>query len=167
MQAETSEISSHSEVAEAEYQEALELVKRTGCASTPYFQIKLGIGYNRAASLIKMMESRGVVGPTQDNTNWHTVLIPTENEAGEIFDGLADERLQSLETLKRHCHPEWRRKIQVCVDSIKYTIAEQNSQIARLKREHEGLLSKLKEIEQALDEYDAQPVPSNETKENC
>ena len=118
-------------------------------------------------SLIKMMESRGVVGPTQDNTNWHTVLIPTENEAGEIFDGLADERLQSLETLKRHSHPEWRRKIQVCVDSIKYTIAEQNSQIARLKREHEGLLSKLKEIEQALDEYDAKLVPSNETKENC
>ena len=44
------------------YNDALEIVKSEGKASTSFLQRKLQIGYNRAARIIDMMEERGVVG---------------------------------------------------------------------------------------------------------
>ena len=43
------------------YNKALEIVKSEGKASTSFLQRKLQIGYNRAARIIDIMESRGVV----------------------------------------------------------------------------------------------------------
>ena len=43
------------------YQQALEIIKSEGKASTSFLQRKLQIGYNRAARIIDMMESNGVV----------------------------------------------------------------------------------------------------------
>jgi S-DNA-T family DNA segregation ATPase FtsK/SpoIIIE len=43
------------------YQEALNIIKSEGKASTSFLQRKLQIGYNRAARIIDMMEDEGVV----------------------------------------------------------------------------------------------------------
>ena len=43
------------------YQSALEIIRSEGKASTSFLQRKLQIGYNRAARIIDMMESEGVV----------------------------------------------------------------------------------------------------------
>ncbi len=43
------------------YQTAVEIIKSEGKASTSYLQRKLQIGYNRAARIIDMMESEGIV----------------------------------------------------------------------------------------------------------
>ncbi len=43
------------------FQQALEIIKKEGKASTSFLQRKLQIGYNRAARIIDMMEEKGVV----------------------------------------------------------------------------------------------------------
>lgn len=43
------------------YQQALEIIKSEGKASTSFLQRKLQIGYNRAARIIDMMEAEGIV----------------------------------------------------------------------------------------------------------
>ena len=43
------------------YQTAVEIIKTEGKASTSFLQRKLQIGYNRAARIIDMMESEGIV----------------------------------------------------------------------------------------------------------
>ena len=43
------------------YQAAVEIIKTEGKASTSFLQRKLQIGYNRAARIIDMMESEGIV----------------------------------------------------------------------------------------------------------
>ena len=43
------------------YNEALNIVKMEGKASTSFLQRKLQIGYNRAARIIDMMEEKGIV----------------------------------------------------------------------------------------------------------
>ncbi|HFB83965.1 MAG TPA: DNA translocase FtsK, partial [Thermodesulfatator sp.] len=46
------------------YDEAVEIVIRTGQASISMLQRRLRIGYNRAARLIERMEKEGIVGPS-------------------------------------------------------------------------------------------------------
>ena len=43
------------------YNQALEIIKTEGKASTSFLQRKLQIGYNRAARIIDMMEEKGIV----------------------------------------------------------------------------------------------------------
>ena len=43
------------------YEQALEIIRSEGKASTSFLQRKLQIGYNRAARIIDMMEANGVV----------------------------------------------------------------------------------------------------------
>ena len=43
------------------YNEAVEIIKTEGKASTSFLQRKLQIGYNRAARIIDMMEAEGIV----------------------------------------------------------------------------------------------------------
>jgi S-DNA-T family DNA segregation ATPase FtsK/SpoIIIE len=56
------------------FQEAVELVKRSGHASASFLQRHLKVGYNRAARMIETMESRGIVGP-QDGSRPREVLM--------------------------------------------------------------------------------------------
>ncbi|MBZ9737072.1 DNA translocase FtsK [Mesorhizobium sp. CA18] len=44
------------------YEEAVKVVKRDKKCSTSYIQRRLGVGYNRAASLVERMEKEGLVG---------------------------------------------------------------------------------------------------------
>jgi len=46
------------------YEEAVDLVSRTGQASISMLQRKLRVGYNRAARMIEVMEIQGIVGPS-------------------------------------------------------------------------------------------------------
>ena len=49
------------------YQQALEIVQNDRKCSVTYIQMKLQIGYNRAARLIEEMESNGIVSPPNQN----------------------------------------------------------------------------------------------------
>lgn len=60
-----SDSSAPDEAEDALYTQARDVVLGTGNASTTFLQRKLKIGYARAASLIDMLEQRGVVGPAE------------------------------------------------------------------------------------------------------
>ncbi|MBO0662190.1 DNA translocase FtsK [Jiella sp. MQZ9-1] len=61
------------------YDQAVAVVLRDGKASTSYIQRRLGIGYNRAASIIERMEDEGIVGPA-NHAGKREILVPTEQE---------------------------------------------------------------------------------------
>ena len=61
------------------YDQAVAIVLRDGKASTSYIQRRLGIGYNRAASLIERMEDEGVIGPA-NHAGKREILVPTERD---------------------------------------------------------------------------------------
>ncbi len=58
------------------YEAALDLVRQTQRCSTSWLQRKLGLGYNRAARIVEMMERRGLVGPANGAKD-REVLMPT------------------------------------------------------------------------------------------
>jgi len=55
------------------------VVLRDGKASTSYIQRRLGIGYNRAASIIERMEKEGIVGAA-NHAGKREILVPTEDD---------------------------------------------------------------------------------------
>ncbi|MFN2377288.1 MAG: DNA translocase FtsK, partial [Candidatus Binatia bacterium] len=57
------------------YDRAVALVTQHGQGSTSWLQRKLGIGYNRSARIMEMMEREGVVGPA-DGAKPRKVLVP-------------------------------------------------------------------------------------------
>ncbi len=61
------------------YDQAVAIVLRDGKASTSYVQRRLGIGYNRAASLIERMEQEGIIGPA-NHAGKREILVPTEDD---------------------------------------------------------------------------------------
>ena len=61
------------------YDQAVAIVLRDGKASTSYVQRRLGIGYNRAASLIERMEKEGIIGAA-NHAGKREILVPTEDE---------------------------------------------------------------------------------------
>jgi S-DNA-T family DNA segregation ATPase FtsK/SpoIIIE len=64
------------------YDQAVAVVLRDGKASTSYIQRRLGIGYNRAASLIERMEQEGLIGPA-NHAGKREILVPTEDDIAE------------------------------------------------------------------------------------
>ena len=56
------------------YDEAVRMVADTRRCSTSWLQRKLGLGYNRAARIVEMMEKQGVVGPANGSKD-REVLI--------------------------------------------------------------------------------------------
>ncbi|WP_199223157.1 DNA translocase FtsK [Oricola cellulosilytica] len=67
------------EDSEDPYDQAVAVVLRDKKASTSYIQRRLGIGYNRAASLIERMEEEGVIGPA-NHAGKREILVPTEDD---------------------------------------------------------------------------------------
>jgi S-DNA-T family DNA segregation ATPase FtsK/SpoIIIE len=63
------------------YDQAVAIVLRDGKASTSYVQRRLGIGYNRAASLIERMEQEGIIGPA-NHAGKREILVPTDSDTG-------------------------------------------------------------------------------------
>jgi S-DNA-T family DNA segregation ATPase FtsK/SpoIIIE len=59
---------------------ALEIVLIERKASTSYLQRRLGIGYNRAAELIDVLEERGIVGPPSAGGSKRDILVFDEIE---------------------------------------------------------------------------------------
>ncbi len=71
------------------YEDAREMVIKSGKASASYMQRKLRVGYARAARLLDMLEERGVVSPADGSNKAREVLIkerngdePEENNSG-------------------------------------------------------------------------------------
>ena len=58
------------------YMAALDVIARTGRASTSHLQRRMGIGYNHAARLIDLLEDRGVVGPAKGAGPREVLLDP-------------------------------------------------------------------------------------------
>ena len=68
------------------YEDAKAAVEEAGRASTSYLQRKLRIGYSRAARLMDILESKGVIGPA-DGSRPREILtgaVPTKTEGGEL-----------------------------------------------------------------------------------
>ncbi|MCB1426979.1 MAG: cell division protein FtsK, partial [Notoacmeibacter sp.] len=65
------------------YDQAVAVVLRDGKASTSYIQRRLGIGYNRAASIIERMEDEGIVGPA-NHAGKREILVPRGPDAEEF-----------------------------------------------------------------------------------
>eukprot|EP01132_Coremiostelium_polycephalum_P001721 gene1721-2145_t len=61
------------------YDQAVAVVLRDKKASTSYIQRRLGIGYNRAASIIERMEQEGIVGPA-NHAGKRDILVPTQDD---------------------------------------------------------------------------------------
>jgi len=61
------------------YDQAVALVLRDKRATTSYIQRRLGIGYNRAASLIERMEKEGLVGPP-NHAGKREILVRTNED---------------------------------------------------------------------------------------
>jgi hypothetical protein len=70
---------SHAEKSEQEdrvlYEQAIEVVKDAGKASTSLLQRRLRIGYGRAARLIEELEEQSIIGPA-DGARARSVLVP-------------------------------------------------------------------------------------------
>ena len=61
---------------DVKYDEAVQIVAETQRCSTSWLQRKLGIGYNRAAKIVEMMEKRGLVGPAQGAKDREVLIDP-------------------------------------------------------------------------------------------
>jgi S-DNA-T family DNA segregation ATPase FtsK/SpoIIIE len=58
------------------YDDAVRLVADTRRCSTSWLQRKLGLGYNRAARIVEMMERRGLVGPANGSKDREVLIDP-------------------------------------------------------------------------------------------
>lgn len=68
------------------YEEAKEIILSTGNASTTFLQRKLKVGYARAASLIDMLEAKGIVGPAEGSKPRKILVKKHSNETEDVLD---------------------------------------------------------------------------------
>jgi len=73
------------------YHNALDIVLGTGNASTTFLQRKLKIGYARAASLIDLLESKGVIGPAEGSKPRKVLGGKRASDEGKYMTALEDE----------------------------------------------------------------------------
>ncbi|CDO40881.1 FtsK/SpoIIIE family DNA translocase [Bartonella henselae] len=73
------DVSLTSPSADDPYSQAVAVVLRDRKASTSYIQRRLGIGYNRAASLIERMEEEGIISAA-NHAGKREILVPAEEE---------------------------------------------------------------------------------------
>lgn len=66
---------------DGDYKKAIELVRRINKASISLLQVRMRIGYTRAAQFIQQMEDEGIVGPQLEARKPRPVL-PIENRDG-------------------------------------------------------------------------------------
>ena len=66
------------------YDKAVAIVLRDKKASTSYIQRRLGIGYNRAASIIERMEEEGVIGPA-NHAGKREILVGSDPDEDFAF----------------------------------------------------------------------------------
>ncbi|WP_136622216.1 MULTISPECIES: DNA translocase FtsK [Mesorhizobium] len=77
------------EDSDAIYDEAVKVVVRDKKCSTSYIQRRLGIGYNRAASLVERMEKEGLVG-TPNHVGKREIIMGRRQQATAPDDDSAD-----------------------------------------------------------------------------
>jgi DNA segregation ATPase FtsK/SpoIIIE, S-DNA-T family len=77
------------EDSDAIYDEAVKVVVRDKKCSTSYIQRRLGIGYNRAASLVERMEKEGLVG-TPNHVGKREIIMGRRQQASAPDDDNAD-----------------------------------------------------------------------------
>lgn len=65
------------------YEEARDIVMKSGKASTSYLQRKLSIGYGRAARIMDILEEKGVIGPANGSKPREVVGYSPDNGGGE------------------------------------------------------------------------------------
>jgi S-DNA-T family DNA segregation ATPase FtsK/SpoIIIE len=58
------------------YDDAVRVVAETRRCSTSWLQRKLGLGYNRAARIVEMMERRSLVGPANGAKDREVLIAP-------------------------------------------------------------------------------------------
>jgi S-DNA-T family DNA segregation ATPase FtsK/SpoIIIE len=77
------------EDSDATYDEAVKVVVRDKKCSTSYIQRRLGIGYNRAASLVERMEKEGLVG-TPNHVGKREIIMGRRQQASVPDDDSVD-----------------------------------------------------------------------------
>ncbi|WP_279111292.1 FtsK/SpoIIIE family DNA translocase [Bartonella apis] len=70
---------SHFEDSQDPYDQAVAVVLRDRRVSTSYIQRRLGIGYNRAATIVERMEAEGLISPA-NHAGKREILVPEEDE---------------------------------------------------------------------------------------
>ena len=69
------------------YERAKHIVLSEKKTSISYLQRRLGVGYNKAATLMEELEDNGIVGPDPGNSGKREILV-TKEEHGSPNDGL-------------------------------------------------------------------------------
>jgi S-DNA-T family DNA segregation ATPase FtsK/SpoIIIE len=72
-------------------EEAIEMVRSTGKASTTFLQRRLRIGYARAARLMDLMEEQGVISPGEGAKRREVYGAKSNSDSEEVPDDEADE----------------------------------------------------------------------------
>jgi len=69
------------------YDQAIKVVMRDKKCSTSYIQRRLGIGYNKAASLVERMEKEGLVGPSNNAGKREILVYSRDVRGGGLMQG--------------------------------------------------------------------------------
>ena len=75
------------------FEQAVEQVKLAGKASTSFLQRRLGLGYNRAARIIDIMEERGIVGPANGSKQREVYGVSPQEKAEYGIEDQPDDTM--------------------------------------------------------------------------